>query len=175
MNIKFKNKKIIITAAVLLVLVCLTSIGVILHNHTVQPVQNVQDNQTDANQQEDEVLQLGSLSPVSDSPLYTELTNHWKVQLPVFKEGSATSIKEVGKCCKTSFDNYCDEWFYYDKADKALVFVTNVDGAKTANSKYTRSELREMGEDSKDNWSFDGNHCMKVSEMVTKVPANCKQ
>ncbi|MDO5403856.1 MAG: polysaccharide lyase family 7 protein, partial [Eubacteriales bacterium] len=119
--------------------------------------------------------QLTQINAVSNSCMYEELKKNYKVQLPVFKEGSTASIKEVGKSSEIAFENYYDKWFYYDPEDKGLVFYTLVKGKKTANTTYTRTELREMmGDKSSDNWGWTGTHRMTTEECVTMIPQNGK-
>ena len=102
-----------------------------------------------------------------------KLIAHWKLQIPELQDGSDTKIKEVGKGTGISFDNYSSEYFYYDDSDSAFVFNTPVSAPKTVNTKYARSELREMmGDDKTVNWDWNGRHCLDVEEAVTKIPAN---
>ena len=102
-----------------------------------------------------------------------KLNAHWKLQIPELQDGSDTKIKEVGKGTGISFDNYSSEYFYYDDSDSAFVFNTPVSAPKTVNTKYARSELREMmGDDITVNWDWNGRHCLDVEEAVTKIPAN---
>lgn len=102
-----------------------------------------------------------------------KLNAHWKLQIPELQDGSDTKIKEVGKGTGISFDNYSSEYFYYDDSDSAFVFNTPVSAPKTVNTKYARSELREMmGDDKTVNWGWNGRHCLDVEEAVTKIPAN---
>ena len=102
-----------------------------------------------------------------------KLNAHWKLQIPELQDGSDTKIKEVGKGTGISFDNYSSEYFYYDDSDSAFVFNTPVNAPKTVNTKYARSELREMmGDDKTVNWDWNGRHCLDVEEAVTKIPAN---
>lgn len=102
-----------------------------------------------------------------------KLNAHWKLQIPELQDGSDTKIKEVGKGTGISFDNYSSEYFYYDDSDSAFVFNTPVSAPKTVNTKYARSELREMmGDDKTVNWDWNGRHCLDVEEAVTKIPAN---
>ena len=102
-----------------------------------------------------------------------KLNAHWQLQIPELQDGSDTKIKEVGKGTGISFDNYSSEYFYYDDSDSAFVFNTPVSAPKTVNTKYARSELREMmGDDKTVNWDWNGRHCLDVEEAVTKIPAN---
>lgn len=83
----------------------------------------------------------------------------WYLSIPVDKgDGYATSIKEAELSA-----SYEDE-FFYTGADGGMVFYTTVKGVKTSeNTKYVRTELREMlrrGDTSKstsgtdNNWAF---------------------
>ena len=93
-----------------------------------------------------------------------KLNAHWKLQIPELQDGSDTKIKEVGKGTGISFDNYSSEYFYYDDSDSAFVFNTPVSAPKTVNTKYARSELREMmGDDKTVNWDWNGRHCLDVT------------
>ncbi len=90
-----------------------------------------------------------------------ELTN-WKLQLPVEKEADSNSILEIyptrlndqNQTGIAPLDNgYVSEYFYYDTRDSAIVFYCPVNGFKTPNTSYARSELREMiGDGSSENW-----------------------
>lgn len=124
---------------------------------------------------EDNMYDAGTTDTIGRSPLIDTLNQNFKVQLPVYRDGSTTAVKEVGKGCSIAFDDYSDEYFYYAPADGAIVFYTPVFGAKTANTKYTRSELREIsGSSTRDNWGWDGKHTLVTTESVTKIPANGK-
>ena len=63
---------------------------------------------------------------IGRSPLIDTLNQNFKVQLPVYRDGSTTAVKEVGKGCSIAFDDYSDEYFYYAPADGAIVFYTPV-------------------------------------------------
>ncbi|MCF6452312.1 polysaccharide lyase family 7 protein [Vibrio sp. MMG022] len=88
----------------------------------------------------------------------------WKLDLPVDENGSisgkALEVKE-----KELSSGYENTEFFYTGDDGGLVFISPVEGAKTStNTKYTRSEMREMlrrGDTSvstkgisKNNWVF---------------------
>jgi hypothetical protein len=66
----------------------------------------------------------------------------WTISVPVDSDGNGKSdqIKE-----KALAAGYSDENFFYLAADGGMVFKAPIKGAKTSkNTKYTRSELREM-------------------------------
>jgi len=94
----------------------------------------------------------------------------WKVQLPTPNE-EKTSVKEVKHEELTK--GYTDDNFYRDE-NGAIVFDCPVNGFKTANTTYSRSELRELidGEHSDVNWTLHGTHMFNCLEKVTKQPSN---
>lgn len=94
----------------------------------------------------------------------------WKVQLPEANV-SNTSVKEVKS--DELIAGYTSEYFYYDE-NGAIVFYCPVGVASTANSNYSRSELRELidGEHTNVNWSLHGTHILNALETVTEVPSN---
>ena len=94
----------------------------------------------------------------------------WKIQLPEANE-SRTSVKEV-KAPELAA-GYASDYFYYDK-DGAIVFYCPVNGFKTANTTYSRSELRELidGEHTNINWTLHGTHKFHCSEKVIETPSN---
>jgi hypothetical protein len=94
----------------------------------------------------------------------------WKLQLPE-PNADKTSVKEVMGPELTA--GYFSDYFYYDK-DGAIVFYCPVDGFKTANTTYSRSELRELidGEHSYANWSLHGTHIFNAVEKVTQTSSN---
>ena len=77
---------------------------------------------------------------------------HWKVTLPIGKpdEVEPPEILDYGNSEKLK------QYMYNDSVEGALVFYT-VPDAKTANTKYSRTELREqmVSGDNNTNWTFD--------------------
>ena len=95
----------------------------------------------------------------------------WKLQMPIAND-TATSVKEVSpEEIKAGYVH--DECFYLSQ-DDAVVFHSPVNGFHTANTTYSRSELRELIDpsSSKVNWSYKGTHELTTSEVVTEVPSN---
>jgi len=94
----------------------------------------------------------------------------WKIQLPEPND-EKTSVKEVKAPELTA--GYASDYFYYDK-EGAIVFYCPVNGFKTANTTYSRSELRELidGEHSYVNWSLHGTHIFNAVEKVIETPSN---
>jgi uncharacterized protein YjdB len=96
----------------------------------------------------------------------------WKIQLPIENPNKPGSVMEVSP--EELAAGYSSEFFYVDKDDngrKAVVFRTPVQGYKTGNTSYTRSELREMIDpnNSRVNWSYAGTHTLRAEQRVTHV------
>ena len=76
---------------------------------------------------------------------------HWKVTLPV---GNPTSVRPP-EILNYANNDLLKPFFYNDSIDGSLVFYA-YPGASTANSSYSRTELREQIESGSDdvNWTF---------------------
>ena len=99
-----------------------------------------------------------------------DLTN-WKLQLPVdtSRAGSPDEVKapELASFSQGSYFNLND-------AKDGVVFRAHAGGATTKNSKYPRSELREMTNHGEKNASWSttsGTHTMALTEAITSVPS----
>ena len=105
------------------------------------------------------------------------LGDGWKIQVPVENPNKPGSVKEV---YPAEIENgYADEYFYVAKDDDGcdvVVFHCPVDGYKTGNTTYSRSELREMldPDDKTVNWGWEGTHTLTAKQKVTHVPASGK-
>ena len=102
------------------------------------------------------------------------LADGWKLQLPVEDPERPGSVLE--KSPQELADGYTSEYFYADADDAgadAVVFHCPVEGAKTGNTSYTRSELREMLDPTNKavNWTWEGTHTLTVEQRVTHVSA----
>lgn len=77
---------------------------------------------------------------------------HWKVTLPIGKPDEV----EPPEILDYSNSEKLKQYMYNDSVEGALVFYT-VPDAKTANTKYSRTELREqmVSGDNNTNWTFD--------------------
>ncbi|GGU69883.1 hypothetical protein GCM10010259_69580 [Streptomyces daghestanicus] len=91
----------------------------------------------------------------------------WQLQEPVGSSGSPTTIGP-----SQLQGGYEDDYFYTD-TDGALTFWSPEKGVTTPNSKYPRSELREVepGGGSA-NWSLEGTHRMSATLRVVSVTSN---
>ncbi len=92
--------------------------------------------------------------------------NHWKVTLPV---GSPSEVEPPEILDYASIEAL-QPYMYDDQTDSSLVFYT-APGSTTANSKYSRTELREQMEpgSNKVNWTFAQGGRMKGTLRVSRV------
>jgi len=112
-----------------------------------------------------------SKSTTIENPIAPNIDlSHWKVTIPTPKaDGKPVEVSPP------EILNYTEipalrEFMYADSTDGSIVFYT-YPLASTANSKYSRSELREQmipGDNSK-NWKFADGGYMKVTMSVPKI------
>lgn len=128
---------------------------------------------------EDAPAQGGAGVDLSQTPAGTGaidfLKDGWKIQIPVENPAKAGSVME--RTPQELADGYTDEFIYAAKDEDgtpAVVFHSPVEGFKTGNTSYARSELRELIDpsDSKVNWTWQGTHTLVAEERVTHVPAS---
>nr|WP_223146356.1 polysaccharide lyase family 7 protein [Streptomyces apricus] len=94
----------------------------------------------------------------------------WQLQEPVGSPGSPTTIPSSRL---QGANGYQDSYFYTDTRDGAMTFWAPEKGVTTPNSKYARSELREMNRNgSAADWSLKGNHRMNATLRVVSVTSN---
>jgi len=91
--------------------------------------------------------------------------SNWKLTLPTGEQGKP---KEV---LSAQLARFSDEFFSVTPARDAVVFTAEVGGVTTKNSKYPRSELREMRGDEKAAWSNPGGtHTLETRQAILAVP-----
>lgn len=92
--------------------------------------------------------------------------SHWKVTLPI---GNPTEVKPP-QILDYATNSLLKEFMYNDSTDGSLVFYT-YPGASTANSSYSRTELREQMEPGSNsvNWTFKQGGRMKGTLSVPEV------
>lgn len=96
----------------------------------------------------------------------------WNLQLPLAGP-SGTSILQI-KPAELNAGYEHPEYFYLD-TDGGIVFDCPVVGFKTANTSYTRTELREIVTfKGHSDWPWEGTHILRTSEAVTRVPSSGK-
>src|SRR5256885_9887820 len=94
----------------------------------------------------------------------------WQLQEPVGSPGSPTTISPSRL---KGPNGYQDSYFYTDTRDGAMTFWAPEKGVTTPNSKYARSELREMNRDgSAANWSLSGSHKLNATLREVSVTSN---
>ena len=98
-----------------------------------------------------------------------DLTN-WKIALPI-DTGHTGSPDEIKQTEIASFS--LDPYFIANPDGEGVIFRAHAGGATTKNSKYPRSELREMtdGGRKEARWSSkNGAHVMTVRQAITHLP-----
>ena len=97
--------------------------------------------------------------------------SNWKLELPVDTPHAGTP-DEIKQPELSTFS--LSPYFQTILSGKGVLFQANAGGATTANSKYPRSELREMkaGGSQKASWSNNsGTHTMTIRQAITHLPA----
>ena len=97
--------------------------------------------------------------------------NNWKVTLPI---GKPSEVKPP-EILDYANNEALKQFMYNDSTDGSLVFYT-YPGASTANSKYSRTELREQmvpGSNST-NWTFEQGGRMKATLSVPEISSDSK-
>lgn len=100
---------------------------------------------------------------------------HWKVTVPASKgEGKPISV-EPPEILDYANNEDLKEFMYNDSTDGSVVFYA-YPAASTANSKYSRSELREqmVPGSNNTNWTFKQGGYMKVTLSVPEVTKDSK-
>jgi hypothetical protein len=89
----------------------------------------------------------------------------WYLTLPTGQQGDPDTVENP------VLATFTNEFFKLNPAHDGVVFSAHGAGATTKNSRYPRSELREMDGDEKAAWTnTSGTHTLDVCEAVTKVP-----
>ena len=89
--------------------------------------------------------------------------SHWKVTLPVTNERGKPYEIEPPEIFDYATNEIAKPYMYLDDRKGAIVFHAMPTASKTANTKYTRSELREqmIPGDNNTNWTFEDGAYMK--------------
>ena len=98
---------------------------------------------------------------------YFNLKN-WKLTLPKDTDEIDGDPDEIEQ---PDLNNFTNEFFFFEKEKGAMVFKAPVNGGKTDNTNYSRSELRELPNNG--DWkSSEGTHSMEIEQAVTHLPIN---
>jgi hypothetical protein len=94
--------------------------------------------------------------------------SRWELQLPTGSPGSPTTISPAQLEGANGFQ---DSYFFTNGSDGSMSFWDPENGVTTPNSKFARSELREMNTNgSAASWSIPGTHTLTATVKVTQVP-----
>ncbi|QCX41121.1 polysaccharide lyase family 7 protein [Aureibaculum algae] len=105
--------------------------------------------------------------PIDDTYILPQIDlNNWKVTLPI---GNPTEVKPP-EILNYATNEVLKPFFYNDSVNGALVFYT-YPGASTANSSYSRTELREqmIPGSNNTNWTFKQGGKMKGSLSMSEI------
>ena len=92
----------------------------------------------------------------------------WQLQQPVGSPGKPVTISP-----SRLEGGYQDQFFYTDAADGAMTFFAPEKGVTTPNSRFARSELREMNRNGGGaDWALSGTHRMSATLRVVSVTRN---
>jgi Alginate lyase len=90
---------------------------------------------------------------------------NWYITLPTGAKGDPTTVDQP------DLQTYTSPHFQLNAAKNGVVFTAPAGGVTTKNSKYPRSELREMNGQKKAAWSNkSGVHTLKMNAAVTELP-----
>lgn len=101
--------------------------------------------------------------------------SHWKLTLPVDASGKTDGHPMEIQAQRLSGGYKHADYFYKD-ANGQFVFWCPVNGARTENTEYARTELREVIDPEDDNvcWSAPGTHVLNARCRVSEVPSSQK-
>ena len=92
----------------------------------------------------------------------------WELQLPTGSSGSVTTISPARLKGASGFQ---DNFFFTNKTDGSMSFFDPENGVHTANSKFPRSELREMNTNgTAAGWLPPGTHTLTATLKATEIP-----
>nr|WP_221376984.1 polysaccharide lyase family 7 protein [Actinoplanes polyasparticus] len=95
----------------------------------------------------------------------------WSLQLPIGSPGAPQTIQPAQLKGANGYSN--PTYFWTDKNDGSMTFWAPEKGVTTPNSKYARSELREMNTNgSAANWALAGNHTLSADLRIVSVTKN---
>jgi hypothetical protein len=123
-------------------------------------------------------LVAGQLGPASAAPALNPGVapggnfdlSVWELQLPTGSPGAVTTIPPSQLKGPNGFHN---QYFFTNTTDGSMSFWDPENGVHTTNSKFPRSELREMtSSGAAASWSLPGTHKLSATVKVTQVPSS---
>lgn len=117
----------------------------------------------------------GTLAAAEATAQNTIDLSHWKLTLPVSASGAADGHPMEVSAAQLSA-GYTNAEYFFKAADGQLVFWCPVTGARTENTEFPRSELREVLDPTDDNvcWAAPGTHVLAARCRVSQVPSSQK-
>jgi len=111
------------------------------------------------------------LPPNAGTPPKELLDLHkWSLTIPVDSSGGTSGTADTVTTSEL-LDGYTSQWFYGTE-DSGVAFWAPVNGARTPQSKYARSELRELVDPANEsvNWFVGDDATMTAEVAVNRVP-----
>jgi Alginate lyase len=109
--------------------------------------------------------------PVTPAPSRNRLPgdvidlDNWYLTLPTGESGDPDTVEQP------QLASYRSDYFRLNESRDGVVFTATAGGTTTKNSKYPRSELREMNGSSKAAWSNTrGRHTLTARQAITALP-----
>ncbi len=127
------------------------------------------DDETDTPPDAGDTTDTGTPTPAAggnaDLPSDVIDLRHWYLTLPTGQEGDPDTVENP------DLEKFTNEFFELNPTRDGVVFSAHGAGVTTKNSRYPRSELREMDGSEKAAWTnTSGTHTLDVCEAVTKLP-----
>jgi len=119
----------------------------------------------------------GTQKAINKNPIIPSVDlSHWKVTIPTAKANGKPIEVSPPEILDYQNIDVLKEFMYADSTDGSIVFYT-YPASSTANSKYSRSELREqmVPGDNDTNWKFSEGAYMKVTMSVPYVTREVKK
>lgn len=152
-----------ILVALSLVVLAVTMLGGIFWNKTEKMISNETKNT------HEEAITPPIPKETAQYPAQIIDLKNWNIMLPVDENGGYGGepliIQDLSQFQEESY-------FFINKDKTAVMFRAPIEGATSENSKYPRSELRELDSDGNlASWrSGDGEHSMYIKQAITNLP-----
>jgi hypothetical protein len=116
--------------------------------------------------EDDRIASVGVGPAAAAGPAEIIDASKWYLTLPTGAEGAPDTVSTE------DLATYASEFFRLNASKDGVVFTANAGGATTKNSKYPRSELREMSGGENASWDGrSGTHTMELDQAITKTPS----
>jgi hypothetical protein len=130
-----------------------------------EPAEESEDGDESGDAEKSDAPAAAALRKAAKFPAELIDPDNWYLTLPTGEEGSPDTVEA------SELDTYDSEYFTLNDSHDGVVFTANAGGVTTENSKYPRSELREMKGSEKASWDGrSGKHVMELDQAITKTP-----